>query len=142
LVSGVTYVYPTKYKTKTASSDPVEYNVIFRLAEQYLIRAEARIQQDRYADAQSDLNLIRSRAGLPKTTASDKPTLLNAIESENRSEYFAEWGHRWFDLKRWGKVDTVLSTLKFPNWQSTDVLYPIPLTEIQRNPALTQNPGY
>jgi starch-binding outer membrane protein, SusD/RagB family len=141
-VSGTTYFFPAKYKTKTVTADPVEYNVVFRFAELFLLRAEARTQLGNYTGAQSDLNRLRSRASLPPTTAQDKPSLLAAIEAENRSEFFAEWGHRWFDLKRWGRADAVLASAKAPNWQSTDVLYPIPLTEIKRNPLLTQNPGY
>jgi starch-binding outer membrane protein, SusD/RagB family len=141
-VSGTTYFFPAKYKTKTVTADPVEYNVVFRFAELFLIRTEARTQLANYTGAQSDLNRLRSRASLPPTTAQDKPSLLAAIEAENRSEFFAEWGHRWFDLKRWGRADAVLASAKAPNWQSTDVLYPIPLTEIKRNPLLTQNPGY
>jgi len=57
-------------------------------------------------------------------------------------ELFAEWGHRWLDLKRTGSADSVLYSLKAPNWQSTDSLYPIPQTEIQNDPQLTQNAGY
>jgi starch-binding outer membrane protein, SusD/RagB family len=55
---------------------------------------------------------------------------------------FAEWGHRWFDLKRRHKADAVLSLLKPTTWQPSDVLFPIPSGQIRANPALTQNPGY
>jgi starch-binding outer membrane protein, SusD/RagB family len=141
-VSGTLYNYSTKYKVKVPASDPEEYNVVLRLAEIYLIRAEARTELGDYSGGQADLNIIRYRAGLPNTTASDKQTLLEAIEKERKVEFLCEWGHRWLDLKRWNKADIILSIDKAPNWQSTDILYPIPLTEMKRNPSLVQNPGY
>ena len=139
-VSGVTYTYPLKYKIKN-SSTVSEDNMVFRLAEQYLIRAEARAQQNNISGAQSDLNIIRNRAGLTGTSAIDQASLLLAIEQERRIELFAEWGHRWLDLKRWNQVNAVLGVIK-PTWNATAVLYPIPQAEINLNPFLTQNPGY
>ncbi len=139
-INGQAYYYPYKYKIRF-SFTITEYNMVLRLAEQYLIRAEARAQQDNITDAQADLDIIRNRAGLPSTTANDKLSLLLAIEHERQVELFCEWGHRWFDLKRTGKIDEVLGKEK-NNWAPTAALYPIPLTEIKRNPFLTQNPGY
>lgn len=116
--------------------------MVFRLAEQYLIRAEARAQQGDATGAKADINAIRNRAGLPDTDADGQASILAAIEHERRIEFFTEWGHRWFDLKRTGRADAVLSPIK-PNWQSTDVLFPIPLQEIENNPnLLPQNAGY
>ncbi|WP_276504446.1 RagB/SusD family nutrient uptake outer membrane protein [Terrimonas pollutisoli] len=132
--------YPFKYKMRSAAPT-TEYYMVFRLAEQFLIRAEARAQQDDLAGAIADLNTIRHRAGLGDTPAADKSTLLEAIQNERRIELLAEWGHRWFDLKRTGVVSTVLQPLK-AGWQATDTLYPIPLAEINSNPLLYQNPGY
>ena len=111
------------------------------LGEQYLIRAEARAQQDNVSGAQEDLNIIRNRAGLLKTTSSDKVSILLAIEQERSKELFAEWGHRWFDLKRTRRTNVILGAIK-SSWKSTDLVYPIPLVEITNNPFLTQNPGY
>ncbi len=140
-VNGNQYYYPFKYKRRTAT--PVdEYNIVLRLSEQYLIRSEARARQNRIAEAIADLNMVRSRAGLPNTLASDQATLLSAIISERRVELFAEWGHRWFDLKRYGLTNTILAPLKGSNWQETDILMPVPFTEIQINTSLIQNPGY
>lgn len=136
-----TWYFPYKYKVDYSSS-LTEYAMILRLAEQYLIRAEARAQQNNISGAQADLNVIRNRAGLVNTTANDKALLLLAIENERRSELFTEWGHRWLDLKRTNRADAVLGPLKGSNWQSTDVLYPIPESERLVNPNLTQNPGY
>jgi hypothetical protein len=141
IVSGQSYYYPFKYKIR--SGTPVtEYLIVLRLAEQYLIRAEARTRQNNLQGAKSDLNEIRKRSGLPDTDANTKDEMQIAIEHERQTELFAEWGHRWFDLKRWEKANAVLNLLKAPNWQPTDMLYPIPLQEIQRNSALVQNEGY
>lgn len=135
-----TWYFPYKYKKL---SDPVqdEYSIVFRLAEQYLIRAEARTQLEKYPEAQQDLNIIRERAGLSPTSASDKSTLLAATEFERRAELFTEWGHRWFDLIRTDRSQAVLGPLK-ADWQGTDVLLPIPDSERLLNPNLSQNTGY
>lgn len=130
------------YKYKVAVNPVVsEYAMMLRLAEQVLIRAEARANLNDLAGAQTDLNTIRNRAGLPNTTANDKASLLDAIARERRVELFAEGGHRWFDLKRLGKATEILATLK-ADWQPTDVLLPIPESERLLNPNLTQNNGY
>lgn len=134
------YYYAYKYKSRY-TSEGIEYPTLLRLAEQYLIRAEARAQQDNITGAQDDLNSIRNRAGLSNTTANDKASLLLAIEQERRVELFTEWGHRWFDLKRTGRAATILSPIK-TGWQDTDELFPIPHREITNSPNLTQNPGY
>ena len=135
-----TYHYPYKYKVKTAAT-VTEYYVVLRLAEQYLIRTEARARLGNIAGAKMDLNVIRSRAGLGVDASNDIVTLLTAIENERRLELFAEWGHRLFDLKRTNRADAVLPAVK-PGWNATDALLPIPSQELNRNPKLTQNPGY
>ena len=144
IINGMSYTYPYKYKIRSVPSGTAksEYRTVLRLAEQYLIRAEARVQQDNITGAHEDLNLIRHRAGLPETTATNKTTLLDAIYHEGQIEFFTEWGHRWFDLKRTGRIDAVLRVEKGSNWQATDALYPIPLSEMNLNPNLVQNPGY
>jgi len=52
-----------------------------------------------------------------------------------------EWGQRWLDLKRSGQVDAVLGAEK-ANWTQQAALFPIPAGELNKNPNLTQNPGY
>ena len=139
--SGQTIYYPYKYKIN--SGPPItEFYVVLRLAEQYLIRAESRANVDDIEGAQNDLNAIRNRAGLSNTTAIDKTSLLKAIEHERQIELFAEWGNRWFDLKRTGRANTVLGSLKPSTWQATDTLWPIPNSQILLNPSLKQNAGY
>jgi len=137
------------YKYKNPSTNIEDY-LLLRVAEQYLIRAEARAQQNNISAAQTDINTIRNRAGLANdTTMVDKTTAMAAIENERRHELFCEWGHRWFDLKRWpsltttGKTraDDVLGALR-TGWKSTAIIYPIPLDALNNNPNLTQNAGY
>jgi len=141
LVSGgVTYRRLNKYKLGTATAGD-EYNVVLRLAEQYLIRAEANAQLSNITAAQTDINAIRTRAGLGNTAAATKDALLTAIAQERKVELFGEFGHRWFDLVRTGQADAVLSQEK-ATWVARDTLLPIPYAEIQNNLKLTQNPGY
>ncbi len=138
----VTYYYAHKYKAGINENEALEYSILFRSAEQMLIRAEARIRLGDIVGAQSDLNAIRNRAGLANTMASTQNEILDAIINERRFELFTEQGHRWFDLKRLGKADEILGQFK-PNWKATDVRLPIPESELDTNPnLLPQNPGY
>ena len=149
-ISTDTFYYPFKYKNPNPTPDPsADYYTIFRLAEQYLIRAESRVEQGNIKGAADDLNVLRNRArdrsvtdALPEIPYSlSSSEMITAVEQENRIEFFCEWGHRWFDLIRHNEADKVLKPLK-PGWQLTDILYPIPLDEILVNTALNQNPGY
>lgn len=130
-------------KYKSADRSYSEYSVVLRLAEQYLIRAEARAHLNNISGAVEDINVIRSRAGLPGTTATDQSTCLSAIEHERRVELFMEWGHRWLDLKRTNRTNEVLPPLK-PYWKETARLFPIPEAQIMNDPAMrdSQNEGY
>lgn len=131
-----------KYKKPLGTVASEEYTILFRLAEQYLIRAEAFANLNNISGAQSDINRIRSKAGLPPTTASSQLTLLQAVAKERRFELFTEQGHRWFDLKRTGKASEVLSPVK-PGWKDTQLVLPLPYTELLLNGnLLPQNPGY
>jgi len=64
------------------------------------------------------------------------------IPHERQVDLFTEGCHRWFDLKRTGRLDAVMQAEKPATWQSYAALYPILFTDIQRNPNLTQNLGY
>jgi starch-binding outer membrane protein, SusD/RagB family len=147
VAGGITYFFPAKYRATTTSGAFTEYLMIFRLAEQYLIRAEARAQQSNIDGAKDDLNVIRTRAALPGTIANDQSSMLAAILKERQVELFTELGQRWLDLKRTGKVDVVMSSVtplkgNGAAWNSYQQLYPILYNDIQRNPNLTQNAGY
>lgn len=143
---GTIYSIPYKYKNATYGNIPLENETVLRLAEQYLIRAEARNENNDATGAKTDLNKIRSRAGLSDYAgASDKTSLAAAILHERQVELFCEWGHRFFDLKRTGKINTVMSTvapIKGGTWSSYKQLWPIPYSDIKLNRNLSQNPGY
>jgi hypothetical protein len=142
------FYYPYKYTSYQNGTALTEYLMVFRLAEQYLIRAEANAQLGDIAGSQADLNAIRARAGLPPTTASDQASLLAAVLHERQTELFTEWGHRWFDLIRTGNINSVMGSpgnicqVKGGTWNPTWVLVPLPFSELQANSNLTQNPGY
>jgi hypothetical protein len=142
IISGTAYSYSSKYKIRTGGYPYGEYEMVLRLAEQYLIRAEARAQQGSFEAAVNDLDTLRYRAGLPGLSIPLTPaSLLAAVAQERRVELFTEFGHRWLDLKRTGNANAVLGQEK-TTWQANAVLYPIPLHELQLNSALTQNVGY
>jgi len=132
-----TQPYVIKYDDLSTGSDNV---IVLRLADMYLIRAEAAARSG--GDVQTikdDLNLIRTRAHVPAVTATAYSDLLTAIEAERRLEFAFE-GHRWFDLVRTGRAVEVLNTVTNDN----QTLFPIPQSEIltNTNPGMTQNPGY
>jgi len=129
--------YPIKYDDLSLGADNV---IILRLAEMYLIRAEAEAELEGDVSAiQGDINVIRTRAKLPDTSASSFADLLRVIEKERRVEFAFE-GHRWFDLVRTGRAMEVLLNVNNAN----QTLWPIPLSEIltNTNPGMSQNPGY
>lgn len=132
-----TLPYVIKYDDLSTGSDNV---IVLRLAEMYLIRAEALAQSNGSIQAiKEDLNVIRNRAGLPNSLANTYSDLLTAIETERRLEFAFE-GHRWFDLVRTERAVAVLPTVT----STEQTLFPIPLSELlsNNNPGMTQNPGY
>lgn len=137
-----TWYHAFKYKQQVNTPASLEYSVLLRLAEQVLIRAEARARLGELTNAKSDLDLIRTTAGLPVTTAVTQTALITEILNQRRFELFTELGNRYFDLKRNDLADTVLSVVK-TGWNTTDNLWPIPANELTINPNLNpQNAGY
>lgn len=123
--------------------DPDWYNAgqnfeVIRYADILLMYAEV-------TEDASYLNMVRDRVGMPHFGTDEYPsdlypTLELAIEHERRVELALEM-HRMFDLVRTGRVVDVMET-KAPGFRSDRLLFPIPITEIDINPDLTQNPGY
>ncbi len=125
--------YGIKYKDITAGTDRV---YVLRLAEMYMIHAEALAYTNGSIEAiRTDIDVIRKRAGLPPTLAADYPELKLAIEYERRHEFAFE-GQRWSDLVRTKRATAVLGI------DEKYTLFPIPLSEMQTNKKMTQNPGY
>ena len=129
------------YKYKNRSPNTNEYSIIFRLAEVYFIMAEALAKQNRINEALPYLNATRIRAGLTPFTSLSGENFNNELLAEMRHEFFAEFGHRFIDLKRWNKL-SVLSAVK-SNWVDYKKAWPIPQSELLLNPNLyPQNTGY
>lgn len=136
-----TWYAPAKYKSKSTTGS-TEYSILIRLSEMYLIRAEARAQSENLIGSKEDLNTIRNTAGLLNTTASTQSEILQAILKERQLEFFTEFGHRFFDLKRFNALDAALSGIK-PGWNSFEAQLPVPESELILNKnLLPQNTGY
>jgi starch-binding outer membrane protein, SusD/RagB family len=125
--------YGVKFNRISTQDDNIP---VLRLAEMYLIRAEANARLGA-ADAivLADLNVVRARAGLAASTAVGQTALLDAILRERRVEFAME-GLRFFDLRRHGVATTVLGIT------AARLVFPIPQAERDVNANLTQNPGY
>ncbi|UQA74159.1 RagB/SusD family nutrient uptake outer membrane protein [Sphingobacterium siyangense] len=142
--SGKKTFQPFKYQnydqSSAESSGRTEVPMLLRLAEQYLIRAEARSHSNNSARAREDLNVLRRRAGLQDLATN--VNLDEAILKERQVEYFCELGDRWYTIKRMGKVDAIMQQLRPTFWKPYAQLYPIPQPARDTNPFLTQNDGY
>lgn len=124
---------------------------VIRLAEMYLVAAEAAWRQNKNEAAADYINVIRTRAAIPGQEAAMQVTAadidLDFILDERARELVGE-KHRWYDLKRTG---TLLERVReynldaAPNVQEMHRVRPIPQTQIDRvtNPAdFSQNSGY
>lgn len=136
------FLWPAKYPGK----EQIRVNniVVLRLAEMYLIRAEALLKGASIsgATALGDYNAIRTHRGLDAQTST---ILLADIYEERRRELCFEGNELW-DLSRTGRdlVRTDYSgagdaNIPFPDYKWA---MPIPATEMDRNPNMEQNPGY
>jgi hypothetical protein len=140
---------PFSYKLKHANGWNSGDNIIYlRLADIILLRAEALNETGNLNDAAVELNKIRTRVNLPEKNPATQAEMSLAIEKERMLELALE-GHRWFDLKRTGRALDVMkaSGTRRPNQtysyiDQNDLLWPIPQSERDKNPNLTQNPGY
>jgi starch-binding outer membrane protein, SusD/RagB family len=121
-----------KYRGEVNQDNP---SYIIRFSEMYLIRAEASVPKK----GMEDLNYLRATRGLPKISTVFGISLIDfekTLVNERRAEFFFE-GHRYFDLARWGKINTVLNISDFR------ACLPIPEREIKVSKnILFQNPGY
>jgi hypothetical protein len=132
--------YINKYQGTLGNQNATRYfdsnQVIYRLADILLMRAEALNEVGKPAEAIPLLNQIRTRAGLAATTAVSQADVRLAIENERFLELAFE-GKRYFDLKRTGRYAAVTGNTD-PNW----LRWPIPANELTKNLNLVQNPGY
>ncbi|MGX1927785.1 RagB/SusD family nutrient uptake outer membrane protein [Flagellimonas sp. 2504JD4-2] len=141
------FYFSTKYEVSTTGADDGgSDHLIIRYADVILKYAEALNENSQTAEAIIQLNTIRARAGLAATTATTQVEVRAAIRQERRFEFIGE-GHRWFDLKRYGTAVSVMNAF-FSNTganvtiDDTKLILPIPQSQLDTDPAITQNPGY
>lgn len=139
--NGKTYYRVEKYKNRN-NTNTNEYSIVFRIEEVNLLLAEVLTQQNKITEALPYVNATRQRAQItPLTIPIAKDILLDEILLENQREFFTEDGHRFLDLKRVGKLNTLLTTKL--NWKDFHQLWPVPQKEILLNANLKpQNYGY
>ena len=148
--------------TKTTNDYNTNIWIVFRYAEIVLNYAEACMELGDNTTAATYINMIRKRSGLPDFTGD----IETALRHERKIEFTFE-DLRWYDIRRWKTLETVLTNAKgmdivetknmddgtvtttwqLINCQNRSVskkMYwiPIPNTEIKKAPQLVQNPGY
>lgn len=127
-----------------ANTSPADF-IVLRYADVLLMEAEALNELGRTAEAETDINLVRARAGLPPVrTGMPMDVFRKTVLNERRMELAFE-GHRWFDLIRVNNGQyglDFLHSIGKTNAQAFHLLFPIPQLEIDANPNLVQNPGY
>jgi hypothetical protein len=160
---GETFIYPQHFDRYEAGDDraneftedpfTTKFNnnfgnvITIRLAEIYLIRAEARVRKTtpNLVGAAADINVVRNRAKLANTTAKTATALFDAVKKERRVELPFE-GFRLGDLKRYKEsthsIDGDGNPVETFLWNSAKLIFPIPKRERDANPNLTQNEGY
>lgn len=138
--------------------------IVFRLAEVYLNYAEAvfyatgSANDDTYGMTANDaINVLRNRADIAMPEfKEDGQAWVERYERERLVELAFE-NHRFWDVRRWKKADKYFKTIQVANissdlqltratvnrqWDDKNYLFPIPQSEVKKNPALGQNPGW
>lgn len=136
LESGLAYNNKIAVPTTVIGDSPSDW-VVLRYADVLLMLAEIENELGNSSDAVSYINEIRNRANLGDYSGStDKASLFTEINLQRRLELVWE-GHRWFDLLRQGRAQSVLGIT-----DTNKLLLPLPASQIAADPALVQNPGY
>jgi hypothetical protein len=159
---------PIDYNENTINSDKWDYYLL-RLADVYLLYAEACINTSDNTDGLEYLNKVKRRAyGYPVNSASpvDYKSLTDQTSAANASDpvlghnplYYERWaelfneGTWWYDVCRWkigdseakfyGSAMNATQPLTATFVDSKSYTWPIPLSEINTNSKIVQNPGY
>lgn len=111
---------------------------VARIAELWLIDAEADIALGNLTGAASSINLIRDRSGMPALTMTNPDEARTALKDTYQKEFFKE-GFRFASLVRWGLAAEVLTSKGYQSYRS---LLPIPANVLVNSPNMVQNPGY
>ena len=126
---------------------------VYRLADTYLLAAEAAFLSGNAQKAAEYINVVRRRAAVPGHEAEmeikSSDVTIDFILDERARELMGEM-HRWYDLKRTDKLmermnDPEISPMTAGKFKDYHVLRPIPrdqLTNVSNPEEFTQNPGY
>lgn len=145
--------YNDSYMDHLIQDYGVKNDKVVRYADVLLMQAEALVQSGgSTSDALKYINMVRSRAGLSDFTGTAKADILNEIEHQRVLELSDEC-IRWYDLWRWNgnitgsmnikQVLTAHGAIGAANFVTgTHEILPIPISEMQTNPKMKQNPGF
>lgn len=140
-----TIAWPNKFRGTRYAEDRVADDdiILFRLADLLLIAAEAYAAQNNTAQALVYLNRVRTRAGIPAFTSTDKATLEREIFDERGRELFFE-NKRWYDIVRAHQAKIINAYQYVPNLRgkTTPLFWPLDPGILALNPQLKQTPGY
>lgn len=144
---------PTNLSARSWQSMPNNW-IVLRYADVLLMYAEALNDgaTGSAGTAEDALNQVRARAGIPAVAGLSPAALRDSIRLERRRELAFE-GQRWFDLSRWGILDSAITakTTFLMTYRPGEVqsphgvpsnLFPIPAEQLNLNDKLTQNPGW
>jgi len=151
---GIPYIKKYLHTPHVAVNNSNDNWPIYRYSDALLLLAEAQNEQGKSSTALTALNMVRVRAGLAACTETNQ-TLLRVIIAHERRIELAFENHRWHDLVRTGKAIEVMNAYGIKLKQrftyltpdsykvtADKLLFPIPQSERELNPELTQNQGY
>ncbi len=151
---GIPYIKKYLHLPHVATNNSNDNWPVYRYSDALLLLAEALNEQNKSSAALTSLNMVRVRAGLSVSTETNQANLRAIIFHERRVELAFE-NHRWHDLVRTGNAIPVMTAYgikakaAYTNLPSNaftitneKLLFPIPQSEREINPGLTQNPGY
>ncbi len=140
-ISWITKYPGTKYADDRISDNDV---IIYRLADIFLMKAEAYAALNNTVLAANYLNRVRARAGIGNYTgATTKEAIERELVDERGRELFFE-NKRWFDLVRFHKGGTINVYTYVPNLagKTTPLFWPLNTTVLANNSLIKQTEGY
>ncbi|WP_335964484.1 RagB/SusD family nutrient uptake outer membrane protein [Galbibacter sp. PAP.153] len=130
------------YSSNNAGAADGDKNVrILRLAEVYLIHAEAANELGNTSVALASLKTVRDRVNLAEFTSTDQNEIREKIWNERRLELAFEHD-RWFDLLRTGQAKSAMEAAGKTFITGKHELFPIPYDQLIQTPEMPQNPGW
>ena len=144
--SGPKISWITKYPGTVYADDRYADNdlIIYRLADLYLLKAEAYAALDDVNNSKKYLDNVKLRAGIDAYAGDMAKTALEKeILDERGRELFFE-NKRWFDLVRFHKAGIIDVYNYVPNLKgkTTPLFWPVNTTVLANNPDMTQTDGY